>query len=160
MFHASDSYSISGRELKQKMVNSVSEGDAFRAVTRNPQRYVFNNDPLRPNMLKARDDALRAKFQACGPSDPWVADLIRVWTKMSGLAATEADFWREKGFLDAVRAGRDLNIRRFLDEESWAWIVVRDTPSHWLHRRRLPESVRKEMVEAKMRRQGREKKWW
>lgn len=160
MRSSNDSYNVSGQELKRRMVNSVTDGDAFRTAARNPQKYVFNNDPFRPNMLKARDDALRAKTQAFQASDPWVAELIKVWVDMSGLTRNDADFWRERGFLDAVKAGRDINIRRFLDDDGWAWIVIRDIPSFWLHKRRLPESVRKEMVAAKERKKALERKWW
>lgn len=160
MRSSNDSYNVSGQELKRRMVNSVTDGDAFRTAARNPQKYVFNNDPFRPNMLKARDDALRAKTQAFQASDPWVAELIKVWVDMSGLTRNDADFWRERGFLDAVKAGRDINIRRFLDDDGWAWIVIRDIPSLWLHKRRLPESVRKEMVAAKERKKALERKWW
>lgn len=155
-----DTYNVSGKDLKRRIVNSVTDGDAFRTVARNPQKYVFNNDPFRPNMLKARDDALRLKTQACNASDPWVAELIKVWVDMSGMTPNDADFWRERGFMDAVKAGRDLNFRRFLDDDGWAWIVVRDVPSHWLHKRRLPESVRREMVAAKERKKEQERKWW
>lgn len=156
----SDTYSVSGAALKRRLVASVSEGDAFRTVAKNPQRYQVPNSPFRPNMLKARDDALHLKMNSCSASDPWVRELINKWCEMSGLTTNDADFWRDRGFMDAVRAGRDLQIRRFLDDDGWAWIVTRDSPSHWSHKRRLPETTRQRMVEAAKRKAEREKKWW
>ncbi len=157
---SSDSFTVRGDTLKRRVASSVSEGDAFRTVARNPQRYRIPNDDFRPNMLKARDDALRTRMASCSGSDPWVRELIGRWCHMSGLPTSDGDFWRERGFMEAVRNGRDLQIRRFLDDDGWAWIIVRDIPSHWMHRKRLPETARLRMLEAQKRKEEREKKWF
>ena len=158
-FSSLDSHTISGSTLNRRVKASVSEGDAFREVARNPDKFKVPNDSLRPNMLKARDAALTARMSQCSASDTWVREIIAKWCEMSGLSPADADFWREKGFMEAVKDGRDLNLRRFLDEDGWAWIVVRDSPSHWLHRKRLPESTRQRMVAALAQKTAREKRW-
>ena len=155
-----DTYLFRGDSLKRRVIASVSEGDAFRTVARNPGKYQIPNDSFRPNMLKARDDALKTRMAQCSGSDPWVREILAQWCEMSGLPTSEGDFWRERGFMEAVRGGRDIQIRRFLDTDGWAWIVVRDSPSHWSHRKRLPESVRTRMVATQKRKEEREKKWW
>jgi len=156
----SDTYTVRGETLKRRLVASVTEGDAFRTVAKNPRRYQIPNDAFRPNMLKARDDAMHLKMNSCSASDPWVRELITQWVEMSGLPSNDADFWRERGFLEAIKAGRDLQIRRYLDDDGWAWIVTRDSPSHWSHKKRLPETTRLRMMEAKKRKEEREKRWW
>lgn len=155
-----DEYLVRGDVLKRRLEGSVSDGDAWRAAARQPHRYRMPNDDLRPNMFKARDDALQSRMRACDGSEPWVRELIQKWVRMSGMTASDADFWRDSGFMEAVRAGRDIQIRRFLDDEGWAWIVTRDSPNHWVHKRRLPESVRKEMQASAQRRKSQARSWW
>lgn len=155
-----DTWLANGETLKRRLISSVSDTDAMRLAARNPQRYKITEDASRPNMFKARDDALSERTRKCSPSDPWVREIIDQWCKMSGLTASEADFWRELGFLEAIKNARSLQIRRFLDDDGWAWIVVRDIPSYWLHRKRLPEATRQKMVEAAKRKQQAFKSRW
>lgn len=144
-----DTYFFNGQALKRRVIASVSDSDAMQLASRNPGRYhVPNSDGSRPNMFKARDDIMKERMRKCHSTDAWVRDIMRQWCAMSGLAPAEADFWREVGFMEAVRNGRDIQIRRYLDDDGWAWVVIRDIPSHWLHRRRLPEAVRQKMVAA------------
>lgn len=159
-FSPLDSVTIDGRELKRKIVSGVSDGDAYRTAARNPLKYRVPNDDFRPNLLKARDDTLRGKLASCNSTDHWVRDILKKWSDISGLPHTEADFWREPGFMDAVKNGRDLQIRRYLDEEGWAWVVIRDIPSHWLRKNRLPETSRLKMLELQDKKKELSKKWW
>jgi hypothetical protein len=154
---------INGQALKNRVRSSVNDFDAMKVASRNPDRYrlpTLSRDESRPNMFKARDAALAERMQRCHSSDPWVREIITQWCNMSTLPAGDADFWREIGFMEAVRAGRDLQIRRFLDDDGWAWIVIRDVPSHWVHRRRLPEAARQQMVQAARRRKQEFKSRW
>lgn len=158
-----ESYLINGQALKRRVVSSVSDTEAMKIASRNPDRYriptVNSSDGFRPNMFKARDAALSERMKRCHSSDPWVREILVQWCQMSGLPASEGDFWRELGFMDAVRNGRDLQIRRFLDDDGWAWIVVRDIPSYWLHRKRLPESTRQHMLAVVRRKKDIKPRW-
>jgi hypothetical protein len=145
-------YVFRGETLKRRVISSVTDGEALRTVSRNPSRYKLLNDEFRPNMLKARDDALASKLDTCSAKDAWVQDILRQWCAMSGLMANDADFWRAPEFMDAVRNGRDIHLKRYLDEDGWAWIVVRDSPTYWLNKRRIPEGERLLMVAAAERR--------
>lgn len=142
-------YKFDGQQLRRRMTTSVSDAEAYKVVARNPSKFLTAGDPsLRPNLLKARDEALYQKTHTCSASDPWVSDVINKWIEMSDLPKVEADFWRESGFIAALRAGRDIYVRRYLDDDGWAWIVVRDSPNNWMHKRRLPESTRQKMIAA------------
>ena len=142
---------INGQNLKRRIQSSVNDFDAMKLAARNPDRYRIPSgaaDTSRPNMFKARDAAMAERMHRCDRSDPWVREIISQWCTLSALPPADADFWSENGFMEAVRAGRDLQIRRFLDDDGWAWIVVRDVPSYWIHRRRLPEATRQQMLAA------------
>lgn len=147
-----DTHRFDGQMLKRKIVSSVSDSDAYKLISHNPRKFWTAGDPnLRPNMLKARSEAMHERLASFNASDPWVREVVDKWVEMSGLTRNDADFWRELGFMEAVRAGRDVMVRRFLDDDGWAWIVVRDSPMQWSHKRRLPESTRLEMVAQKAR---------
>lgn len=160
---SSETFLINGFNLKKRVQSSVSDFDAMKLAARNPDRYrlpTFNReDSSRPNMFKARDAAVSERMQRCEGSDPWVREIITQWCAMSGLRTGDADFWRELGFMEAVRAGRDLQIRRYLDDDGWAWVVIRDIPSHWMHRKRLPEATRQQMLATVKRRQVIPSRW-
>lgn len=154
-----ETFLINGQTLKRRVLNSVSDTDALKVASRNPDRYRITPEATRPNLFKARDDALAARMAKCHSSDPWVREIMLKWCELSGLPSAEADFWREIGFMEAVRNGRDLQIRRYLDDDGWAWIVVRDIPSYWLHRKRLPESTRQRMLENAKRKKEFKTRW-
>lgn len=149
LLNTSTEYKFDGQQLKRRMVASVSDAEAYKVVSQNPTKFLTAGDPtLRPNLLKARDEALYQKAHSCNPADPWVREIVNKWVELSELPKADADFWRDAGFMAALRAGRDIWIRRFLDDDGWGWIVVRDSPNHWTHKRRLPESTRQKMVAA------------
>ena len=150
-----DIFTVNGRALRQRIVAGVTDSQAYRVAARAPEKYRLLGDNARPNMFKARDDAVGDRMKRCHSSDPWVRELITQWVNMSGLQPADADFWQAPSFMEAVREGRDLQIRRYLDDDGWAWIVVRDVPTQWTHRRRLPEAVRQKMVAQKERQKGR-----
>ena len=160
---SAESYLINGLNLKKRVQSSVSDFDAMKLASRSPDKYrmpSFNQEQAsRPNMFKARDAALAERMRKCHSSDFWVREIISQWCNMSALTAGDADFWRENGFMEAVRAGRDLQIRRYLDDDGWAWIVIRDIPSYWLHRRRLPEATRQKMLANARNKQQFRSRW-
>lgn len=154
-----DTFLVNGQALKRKVLGTVTDMEALKLTARNPDRYRIPNDTFRPNMFKARDDAVASRMSQCSAGDSWVREFITQWCAMSGLPSADADFWREAGFMEAVRAGRDIQLRRYLDEDGWAWIAVRDMPSNWLHRKRLPELTRAKMVAAAQKRKTVRSRW-
>lgn len=141
-----ENFRFAGSELKRRILSSVSDLDAYKVAGRNPQRFRLFQDSERPDMFKARQQASAERLGRVQLSDPWVRDIIDKWCAMSGLPAGEAQFWSESGFREALREGRDIQLQTYLDDDGWAWIATRDSPNHWLHRKRLPEAVRQLFV--------------
>lgn len=149
-----DSVLINGASLKQRVLASVSDTAVLSFASRNPERYATPGAPERPNIFRARREAVASRMEKCDSSDAWVREIVGHWCRISGLKPTDADFFREPGFMEAVRQGRDIQVRRYLDDDEWGWIVIRDIPSHWLQRRRLPETIRQEMLTKKRRKEA------
>ena len=143
---------VSGQKLKRLAEQSVTDAEAFALASRRPREFMVpNGSELRPNMFKAREAALASAFREVRMSHLWVKEVLFSWVKVSGLSTDQATFWKERGFVEAVKAGRDIVIRHYLDQDGWAWVVVHDQPNQWLARQRLPEAVRNQILRAKQR---------
>lgn len=147
MAHVFETAFFNGDALKKRITRSVSDYDALKTVTSSMRSGRSRDESvLRPNMFNARNKATEERFSRFHLQDPWIQDMVTRWTQMSGLPGSESTFWREQGFSDALAAGRDIRMRTFLDDDGWAWIVVTDSPSYWLNRKRLPESMRERLT--------------
>ena len=153
-----DVVTVNGSALKRRILSYVTDMQAHTVAARRPDRYSVPNSDGRVNLFKARDAAAHERMRACSGSDPWVRELIGQWVAMSGLPTSEADFWRSPGFMEAIREGRDIQMRRYLDDDEWAWILIRDIPTLWTVRKRLPETARLTLV-ARKRRQQKASRW-
>jgi hypothetical protein len=146
-----DSATFRGDLLKQKVLSRLTDGELVRSCQRQGTKYLVPGTD-RVNLFKARSDLSERALATCHASDPGVRDVILKWLGMSGLTPADAVFWQEPGFLAAIRAGSDIHLRRYLDDDGWAWLVVRDQPSCWSSKKRLPELTRKWMKEQLERR--------
>lgn len=153
MHHTVNTFRFSGQELKRRILSSVSDFEAYKAAGQDPQRFKLVEGSERPDMLKARRAASAERLGQVRLSDPWVRDILNKWCELSGLPEGEAQFWLESGFREALREGRDIHLQTYLDEDGWAWISTRDSPNHWLHRKRLPELTR-QMFLKKLEQRG------
>lgn len=138
-----------GQSLRRKLEGSVSDHQAHLLALKNPLRYKLGEGLDRPDLIKARQDALREHSKSAQMSSTWVKELLAGWTRLTGLDARETEFWRERGLLEAVKAGRDVVLRRYIGDDGWAWFTVYDTPGHWMYKKRLPESVRQAILSQK-----------
>lgn len=134
---------ISNRELKSKLMNNISDAKAVQQAIAS-SRYTFKEeDAIRPNLFKARELAVQKRFQECNPSEAWLKDIITKWSNMTGLPPLDADFWKSKNFMQGIKNGSSLYIRRYLDDQGWGWVSTYDSPTTWVHKRRLPEATTK-----------------
>lgn len=142
-----------GDLLRQKVLSQLTDGELVRASRRAGARLLVPGTD-RVNIFKARDSLTAATLGACRPGDPGVREVLHKWATMAGLPVTEAVFWQEPGFMAAVRDGLDIQLRRYLDDDGWAWLVVRDQSSNWVSKKRLPEGTRRWLQEREARRGG------
>lgn len=146
----SDHILVNNSELKRKIMETVSDAQALRdAMSKNRYSPTTATATYRPNLFKARDAALLKRFETCRPSEPWLKDLISKWSIMSGLPEIQADFWQHKMFMSSIKNGGSLVMRRYLDDDGWGWISVYDSPTTWVHKRRLPESTTRYLAKKK-----------
>jgi hypothetical protein len=146
MYHTVASFRFSGEAIRRRILASVTDLEALKAASRHPQRFRLGDDSTRPDMFKARQHATSQRLAEVRPSDPWVREIVDKWCEISRLPSSEAQFWAEAGFKAALKDGRDIHLQAYLDEDGWAWVSTRDSPNHWLHRKRLPETVRQEFA--------------
>lgn len=139
---------ISGSKLKQLFENNFSEAAVQQEIAKNPSKYkigdfyglfVFNTFKARSNVYNNYDKNLSLR-------DPCVQEVIKKWSEMTGLPYTEAVFWKEKGFFNAIKEGRDIQLRRYIHSDGWAWISIQDSPFNWMYKSRLSEKVRALML--------------
>ncbi len=154
-----DSVTFSGAALKRRVLNTVSDTAVQAFAQRNPTRYATPGAEHRPNMFRARREAVNSALATCSVSDVWVREIVSEWSRISGISTAQADFWRDAGFMDAVRNGRDIQVRRYLDDDGWGWVVIRDIPNHWLQKRRLPETTRQVLAARARRREADRKRF-
>lgn len=134
---------ISNRELKSKIMQNVSDAKAVQQAI-SSSRYNFRQeDAIRPNLFKARELAVAKRFEECNPSESWLKEIINTWSQMTGLPPLDADFWRSKNFMQSIKNGSSLYIRRYVDDQGWGWVSTYDSPTTWVHKRRLPEATTK-----------------
>lgn len=144
-----DSVLFNGDTIKKALQSSISDGDLYAMARANPSRYAVSDSSGRPNMFKLRDDAEIDFDVQISPHDSWLREIINTWCDMSGLERSDATFWQEAGFKKAAKLGHSFQIRRYLDDSGWAWVVVRDTHGDWLNRKRLQERDRALLVNKK-----------
>lgn len=138
---------FSGEVLRARASARVSDSEALRIAFRDPHRYSMPNGlELRPNMIKARDEAERQRLNQLPRFEDWLNPIIQRWCEMSGYTRQECDFWQEAGFQAAVRKGKDIEVKQVVDSDGWAWIYVRDQPFEWMHRKRVRENIRRRLV--------------
>ena len=138
---------FNGEQLKRASNLGVTDFDAYRMARRDPFKYQMPNPvAFRPNMLRAREDAVSGKYKETFGLEPWLRPLIQTWCELSGLPEQDCSFWKEQGFREAVKAGRDIVIKQHVVVDGWAWFYVRDTPYNWDTRKRLPESMRNKLL--------------
>ena len=135
---------ISGTKLKQLYVSHFSEYEVQKEILKNPFKYkigeIYGSSIF--NTSKARSEALNKHEKNLSSRDPCVQEVLKKWSDLTGLPYTEATFWKEKGFSDAIKKGRDIQLRRYIHSDGWAWLSIEDSPHSWTHKMRLPEKVR------------------
>lgn len=127
---------------------------ALREVAKRPERYVLPGGGYRPNMIKARDDAIETAWNSLDHMSPGVRAILQAWAEMTGRKVQEANFYKETGFLEALRCGRDIVLRRYIDSDGWAWVSIHDMPSTWSTKTRVSEKIRSEMLRAQRQRRS------
>lgn len=142
---------ISGHMLKQKVMAKLTDSEISRIASKYGHKIKLPNEDVRPNMFKARDLATDELFKNCSKSDPWLKDIINQWVSISRLPENDADFWNHPRFMQGIKNGHGLRISKYLDDDENAWISVSDSPTTWVHKKKLNESTRLKMIEAKKR---------
>lgn len=134
---------ISNKDLKSKIMQNVSDAKAIQQAVSSSRFNLREEDAIRPNLFKARELAISKRFEECNPSESWLKEIIYTWSQMTGLPPTDADFWKSKNFMQAIKRGSSLYIRRYVDDQEWGWVSTYDSPTTWVHKRRLPEPTTK-----------------
>lgn len=140
-----ETFTLSGRDLKKGSENSITAMDIYNKAKTNPQKYMLD-DGIRPNMFRVRDALVEEHKTNVSRNDQSIQTLIRMYEDMSGLIANDAKFWEDPGFKEAVRKGHSIQLRRYIDDQKWVWIVVRDTEDDWVFKRRVSELDRQEAI--------------
>lgn len=145
-----DIVTFDGKLLKSRIASRTSDSDLLAFARNNPRRYQLSQDSTRLNMFKLQDDYKNEMPIHLSASEPWLREIIQVWSDMSGLSPTSAKFWQEHGFRHAIESGHNIQIRRYIDDnDGWAWIVVRDTQAEWVTKSRMSESDRAQLRSGK-----------
>lgn len=145
-----DLVTIDGKMLKNRIASRTSDSDLLAFARHNQRRYQLSEESSRLNMFKVQDDFKQEMKLSISCTDPWLKEIIQTWSDMSGLPTSSAKFWQDAGFRQAIEAGHNIQIRRYLDDnDGWAWIVVRSTQSEWISRARLGETERQQLRSGK-----------
>ena len=152
-----ESHVFRGGDLKRGAENNISDMDVYKKARTNPQKYMLD-DGYRPNFFRVRADLVEERQVSVSRGDSWMQEMIRMYEDMSGLSATDANFWQEPGFKEAVKKGFSIQLRRMIDDQGWVWIIVRAMETDWMFKRRVGELDRQEAI-RRQKLKSMDRKW-